>query len=128
MIAKNKKNRNKKKHDSFFLILFSLLILLVIGFFIYTNINIGQRRTELIKRINVLRNEIQALEQENQKLQEGIIRADSQDFLEEKAREELGLKKPGEEVIVVIPIEKEIEKTIEKEKSFWQKIWQRLGL
>ena len=127
MIAKNKKNRNKKKYDLFFLILFSLLILLVLGFLIYTNINIGQRRAELVERINVLRSEIQFLEQENQRLQKEIIRAGGQDFLEEKAREELGLKKPGEEVVVITPIEKEVEEPVEKEKGLWQRIWQGLG-
>ena len=130
MITKNKKNRNKKRkkgYSLFFPFLFSLLILLAVIFLIYTNINIGQHRAELTERINVLRKEIQILEEENQRLEEKITRVDQKDFLEERAREELGLKRPGEEVVVISPIEEAAEKSIEKEKSFWQRIWQGLG-
>jgi len=122
MIAKIKKNRNRKSYRVlFFSFLIGLLVLLMLGFLIFTNINIGRRRAELTERIEVLRKEIQILEEKNQELRAGITRAGGEDFLEEKAREQMGLKKPGEEVVVILPPEKK-EEPIEKEESFWEKI------
>ena len=99
------------------------LILLITGFLIFTNVNIARRRAELTERAEELRKEIQILEQKNQELQAKIIQAEELDFLEEKAREKLGLKRPGEEVIVILPIEEDVEEPVEEEKSFWEKIW-----
>ena len=134
MITKIKKNRNRDKRRKginqtslFFSILISFLILLIIGFLIFTNVNIALRRAELTERVEELRKEIQILEQKNQELQTKIVRAGKPDFLEERAREELGLKKPGEEVVLILPIEKDVEKSIEEEKTFWQKFWEKLG-
>ena len=134
MITKIKKNRNRDKRRKginqtslFFSILISFLILLIIGFLIFTNVNIVLRRAELTERVEELRKEIQILEQKNQELQTKIVRAGKPDFLEERAREELGLKKPGEEVVLILPIEKDVEKSIEEEKTFWQKFWEKLG-
>ena len=134
MITKIKKNRNRDKRRKginqtslFFSVLISFLILLIIGFLIFTNVNIALRRAELTERAEELRKEIQILEQKNKELRAKIIRAQEPDFLEEKAREELGLKKPGEEVVVILPIEEDVEEPVEEEKSFWQKIWEKLG-
>ena len=133
MITKIKKNRNRDKRRKginqtslFFSVLISFLILLIIGFLIFTNVNIALRRVELTERVEELRKEIQILEQKNKELRAKIIRAQEPDFLEEKAREELGLKKPGEEVVVILPIEEDVEEPVEEEKSFWQKIWEKL--
>ncbi len=129
MVAKIKKNRNRNRYRVlFFPTLITLLVLLILGFLIFTNLNIARRRAELTERIEVLRKEIQVLEERNQELRDGIIRAGSEDFLEEKVREQLGLKKPGEEVVVILPPEAEAkEEPVEKEKSFWEKIREKLG-
>jgi cell division protein FtsL len=127
MITKIKKNRNKKSYRFPFLsVLFGFLALLIIGFLIFSNINIAQRRAELTGRIEVLRKEIQVLKEENQRLEAEIKRAKQKDFLEEKAREGLGLKRPGEEVVIISPIEKEIKEPVEERKDFWEKIWKKL--
>ena len=140
MIAKIKKNRNRdrtrnrrknkaKQISLFFYILISFLVLLITGFLIFTNVNIARRRAELTERAEELRKEIQILEQKNQELQAKIARVGEPDFLEEKAREKLGLKKPGEEVVVILPIKEEVEELVEveEEKNFWQKIWNWFG-
>ena len=132
MITKIKKNKNRGRNritqtSLFFFILIGFFVLLITGFLIYTNINIALRRAELTERAEELRKEIQILEQKNKELRAKIIRAQEPDFLEEKAREELGLKKPGEEVVVILPIEEDVEEPVEEEKSFWQKIWEKLG-
>ena len=127
-IGKSIKRKNKKNYSfPFFTIISGFLILLVVGFLIFTNINVALKRAELTERAEELRREIQILEQKNQELQAKIIQTDKQDFLEKKAREELGLKRPGEEVVVILPAKQDIEKPTKEEKTFWQKIWEKLG-
>ena len=129
MITKKKKNKNKNSyHFKLFSILLGFLALFIIGFLVFSNINIGLRRAELTARIEGLRKEIQVLEEKNQKLQNKINRADGKDFLEQKAREDLGLKKPGEEVVIISPFPKEEKPIKPEEKSFWQRIWEKLDL
>jgi cell division protein FtsB len=122
MITKINKNKNRH-HFTLFSIFFGILVLLIIGFLLFSNINLAWRRAELINKIEILRKEIKTLEEESQKLRDGIRRAKEEGFLEEKAREELGLKKPGEEVVVILSPKEEIEKPIEERKSFWERIW-----
>ena len=127
MIAKIKKNKKLQYSSFIFPVFIGGLFLLAIGFLIFSNLNISRRRAELTERIEFLREEIQVLEEKNQELRVGINRADQEDFLEEKAREQLGLKKPGEEVVVILPPKIVEEELAEKEKGFWQKIWEKLG-
>ena len=55
-------------------------------------------------------------------MRDKIIQTDGEGFLEKKAREELGFKKPGEKKVVILPIEEDGKKPVEEEKSLWQKI------
>ena len=123
-IGKSIKRKNKKNYSfPFFTIISGFLILLVVGFLIFTNINVALKKVELTERTEELRKEVQTLEQKRQELQAKIARAEDPDFLEERFREELGLKKPGEEVVVIVSSpEKEVEEPVKEEKTFWQKI------
>ena len=123
-IGKSIKRKNKKNYSfPFFTIISGFLILLVVGFLIFTNINVALKKVELTERTEELRKEVQTLEQKRQELQAKIARAEDPDFLEERLREELGLKKPGEEVVVIVSSpEKEVEEPVKVEKTFWQKI------
>lgn len=127
MIMIAQKNKRKKPSQ---IILFSialgLLTLVVTSFFVISNWKINQRRAELNEKIESLRKEIQILEEKNAELRAGISQSQSQEYLEEVAREQLGLKKPGEEVVTVKPPEKTEEEST-KTKSFWQKILERLN-
>jgi len=60
-------------------------------------------------------------------LEAGISQGQSETFLEEQAREKLGLKKPGEEVVTVLPPKETTQNTTQQNKSLWQKILQKLG-
>lgn len=129
MIAKF---RRKKKISSwkniFFSVLFGVLFLLVIGFLIVTNLKINQRRAQLTTRITSLKEEIEILEQKSQELKENISQAEGEEYLEKVAREQLGLKAPGEEVVVITgEREEEKEEVKEEEKTWWEKIlfWKR---
>jgi cell division protein FtsB len=53
------------------------------------------------RRLDATKNEITALEQKKSDLEESIAYKKTADFIEETARNELNLVKPGEEVFVV---------------------------
>lgn len=119
MIANFRKNKKvSHRHNIFSLILIGIALLLIIGFLAVTNLKISQRRAKFVARIEALKKEIAILEQKNKELKEGISQAGSQEYLEKVAREQLDLKAPGEEVVVVTKEKKE-EKAVEKEKNFW---------
>lgn len=131
MIAKFKKNKKRKSWQNIaFSIFIGLGLLLVVVFLFYTNWKINQRRAELIDRISALKEEIAFLEQKNKELEQKKSQIESREYLEEVAREELGLKKPGEEVVVVQPESSFDENSEDKEEreSWWEKIksfWRR---
>ncbi|MDD5696813.1 MAG: septum formation initiator family protein [Candidatus Pacebacteria bacterium] len=70
-------------------------------FLVYTNIKIfveTQKGDKELKRIEAI---IETLNKENERLNFELGNTDSQAYLEKVAREELGLQKPGEQVIVI---------------------------
>ncbi len=121
---KKRKRRTQKTIFSVFLgfLIFSLIIFLFISIW-----RINYRRVVFNSQIERLYREIEYLRQENIRIKDKITDAGEQDFLERVARERLGLRKPGEEVIIVLspdgikPKEEE-----EIEKNFWQRILERL--
>lgn len=113
MVAKTKKI--KSSHTIFFSTLIGILVLLVIGFLIFSNFKISQKRTELITRIESLRKEIQILEEKNAELRAGISRTEGEDYWKEKLYEQ-GYVEKGEQQVVILPPEEEVKK---EEKSSW---------
>ncbi len=123
MVAKFRRNRKRNiKSGIFFSVLFGALLLIIIGFLVFTNIRINNRRTKLISQIEFLEKEIQVVEGKKQEMEAKISQAGSKEFLEKIARDQLDMKKPGEEVVVAkieenpptggSPADKE-------EKDFW---------
>jgi cell division protein FtsB len=126
MIAKNGKNK-KSKHASWFPLIIALTLAASV-FLAISNWNIMQKRNELKSRIAALAGEIAILEQKNSQLKEGITQSQGEEYAERIAREDLGMKKSGEEVLVVKPASTTAQETNEvKEKNFWQKILEKLG-
>ena len=115
MISKSRRFRKYSHQIIFFSVLIGSLLVLVIGFLIFSNLKISQRRAELTTKIEDLKKEIQIFEKKNQELRAGITKTLSESYWEERIREQ-GYKKPGEEQIVILPSE-EVEK--EEEKTFW---------
>jgi len=122
MIAK--KQKKKKSFQEIFLsVLFVFFTLAIIGLLTVSNLKIRERRKELLSQIETLEKEIQNAEKKNQELKAGISESQTEDYLEKEAREKLGLKKPGEEVVAIKKIQsEEKQKEQKEEKSLWQKI------
>lgn len=76
------------------------------------------------KKIEGLRNDIVTLEQDNKNLTQDIEYFKTSAYKEKVARQRLGLKKPDEKVIVIVPSkEGEKEKDKAKELPNLQKWW-----
>ena len=128
MIAK--KQKKKKSFQEIFLsVLFVFFTLAIIGLLAVSNFKIRERRKELLSQIETLEKEIQNAEKKNQELKAGISESQTEDYLEKEAREKLGLKKPGEEVVAIKKIQsEEKQKEQKEEKSLWQKILEFLKI
>lgn len=86
----------KFAQHAFFLVSLIILTLIIASFskeFIQTR--------EINQEISSLQKEIQDLEEQNRELEALIKYFDSESYAERKARMELGLKKPDEEVIII---------------------------
>ncbi len=118
MITKKKKNVKKIISSG----LFVIAVLAVIIFLVSTNWKINQRRKELKEKADILKQQVEELEQKNRELKEKKAEAESSDYLEEAAREQLDLKKPGEEVVVIQKEEEEKEEEVQQEEMSW---WER---
>ena len=128
MIAKRRKKK-KSLQGIFFSILVIFFVLSITALLVVSNFKIRERRKELISQIETLEKEIQNLEKKNQEMKTGILESQTQDYLEKEARERLGLKKPGEEVVAIKKIQSEEEKKEQKEeKSLWQKFLEFLRI
>jgi len=100
MIAKKRKKEKSVWKDWTRKAKFFLSVAFVL-FLAYTNIKIFieiQKGDKELKRIEAI---IEALNKESERLNFELGNTDSQAYLEKVAREELGLQKPGEQVIVI---------------------------
>ncbi len=121
-----------KKKNSYqvvvFLVFLAFLAMGVIGFLVVTNWRISQKRTELQERRDILKKEIQVLEEKVVDLRAGIVQTETDDYQIEKLYEE-GYFPTGAVPVVVLPPEEEAvekEKTAE-EKNPWQRFLEKLG-
>jgi cell division protein FtsB len=127
MIAKNKKiKKDNRSQDIFFSLFIAVLFFGAIGSLIVSNHRINDKRAEMIDKIEALKKEIQALEQQNNNLQIGINQATSTAYQEEKMREQ-GYQRPGEQNVVVVPPEKKPEAPLEEQKSWWERFLAKIN-
>jgi len=129
MITKSKKQKKSKegrKEEIISQILFFIFTLFLIGFLIFSNIKINQKRGELSGKIESLQKEIQSLEEKKQKLEAGISQTQKESYWEEKIREQ-GYIKEGENPVVVLPPQKAENEGVEIQEeslsnTFFEKI------
>jgi cell division protein FtsB len=112
-------NSIKKTIVSVFL---GILIILFIAFLVNTNMKISKRKAELSARVIDLKQKVALLEEKNIELNDQKSYMGSQEYLEKVAREQLDMKKLGEEVLVVQKSIDEQEKKGSENSSWWEKI------
>ena len=119
MIAESKKNKKKYK-ETLFSILIVVLFIGLILFLIISNVRVNKKRAQYLSKIESIKEEIRILEEKNKELRENASNAESEEHLEQVAREQLGMKSPGEEVVVITKEDdkEDIEETKE-EKNYW---------
>jgi len=128
MVANFKKLKKRSWPAIVFSIFLVLLAIAAVGFLVFTNWKIDQRRAELQEKREVLDKEIQVLEEQVASLQAGIRQTETDDYQTEKLYEE-GYFPTGSVPIVVLPPEEEAaekDKTTEG-KNPWQKFLEVLG-
>jgi len=126
MITNLRKSKKKSWPSIFFLIFLVFLAIGVIGFLVFTNWKINQRRAELQQRIEVLKREIQISKEKITSLRAGISQTESEDYQTGRLYEQ-GYVEKGATQVVVLPVGEEAVKR-EEEKSLWnpQNWWEWL--
>lgn len=121
---KLRKKKIGKLRDTVFLTM--LLVLgLGLGFFlVFHNIRIYQKRVELQKRAEILKSQIASLEGRKGELESAIQVGTTQEYQEKVLREQGLYKKPGEEVVTIIPPEQVAEEQKEQQGNrVWWNPW-----
>ncbi len=95
---KKRNNYSKIFLNSKFFALLGLTLIVLISFPVARNVS---KRYKINKEIDELKKEIQLIEDKNTDLKKFINYLSSEQFAEEQARMNFGLKKPGEEVAVI---------------------------
>jgi cell division protein FtsB len=120
MVAKFKKYKKTPKQSIFFFTLLGVLVIGVIGFLVFSNFKISQKRAKLNSQIESLRDQVQTLEQRKRELEAGISYQKTDEYLEQVAREKFNLESPGEQAVAFVKEKKE-EEGIKEEKNFFEK-------
>ena len=81
------------------LVVFLLVLGLLAAMAIEPTVELMQQN----ERIARMKSELRAIEATNERLERRIARLDDPDFLEQKAREQFGLVRPGETSYLVVP-------------------------
>jgi len=104
MLAKKQKkvkwriHFNKKRVAIVFWAIFGLWFIV---FLLYSNIKMFQKRTELDKNLETLNSSVESLTKEKDSLNFSLGETNSPEYLERVAREDLGMQKAGEQVVII---------------------------
>lgn len=96
----------EKKADNFWQRIFYSQLLIFIGIFFIILFSVGiskrvARKHQIDREIKQLQSEVDKLSSNGKDLNELLSYLNSDDFLEEEARTKLGLKKEGEQVVII---------------------------
>jgi cell division protein FtsB len=81
---------------------------------------VAQKAYALYGERKRLEAELASLQQKKSQLEEGLSRFQSEAYLEREAKSRLNLKKPGEQIVIIVPEEKQREAVITP-PSFWSR-------
>jgi cell division protein FtsB len=125
--TRKKKNTGEISQNQVILSFFVIIFLFMGGLLLFSNLEMIQRKKELLSRAEALEKEIASLEKRNEELKAGIASMPGESYLEKEAREKFQLKKPGEKVVTVLPSEEASEPVSEKPRNFFERILEKLG-
>lgn len=89
---------NKRKISIVFWSIFGFWF---VFFLLYSNIKMLQKRTELDKNLKTLDSTVESLTKEKDSLNFSLGETSSSEYIEQVAREDLGMQKPGEQVVII---------------------------
>ena len=119
-----RKKKIGRLRDTVFL---TMLLALGLGlgiFLVFHNIRIYQKRVELQERAEDLKSQISSLESRKSELESAIQVGTTQEYQEKVLREQGLYKKPGEEVVTIIPPEQIQEEQKQQQASrVWWNPW-----
>lgn len=104
MLAKKAKKRKRPltvDKDKLSIIVWGIFCLVFIGYLGFCNVRIWEKRHDLSKSSEKLEENIGALTKEKETLSFNLGETYSENYIEKVAREDLGMQKSGEEVVVV---------------------------
>jgi cell division protein FtsB len=111
-------NSQKEKTNFFsaklFITIFGFLFLL---YFIFVFSKLANKKYRISQDVVNLEAEITKLNEENLELEDMIQYLDSEQFVEEKARLSMGMRRPGEDVVVITNLDKEIDSLSDKKNE-----------
>lgn len=125
MITKTRKfKRDDSNQAVIFSVILGIIFVSIVSFLIISDWRINNKRAEITKQIESLKKDIITAEENNKSLQANINNTQTESFWEEKAREQ-GYQKPGENTVVVLPLEEKKETAVES-KNFFEKIMDKI--
>ncbi|MDO8474046.1 MAG: hypothetical protein Q7S62_00610 [bacterium] len=116
-----RKKKIGKLRDTVFLTMLLVLGLGLGTFLVFHNIRIYQKRVELQERAENLKGQIASLEDRRNELESAIQVGTTQEYQEKVLREQGLYKKPGEEVVTILPPEQvqEEQKQQQRNRVWW---------
>ena len=116
--------KRQERESKVFSTILILLVSIIAGLLIFSNWKMAKKRKELTAKIENLKATIEALEERNKKLKEGISKTEKESFWEAKIREQ-GYQKPGE-TVVVIKKESQGQESEVASKNLWGKFLEEI--
>ncbi len=103
MVSKKYQRKKESREDIIAIFLILVLNVAVICMLLVGNMRLYSRSADLKKKFIDLGKELSLLESKNQELENLFMQASQKDHLEKIIREKGLYKKPGEEVVVIVP-------------------------
>jgi len=125
MIAESKKKKKEKNYSLYFSIILGILVIVIIGFLVFSNIKMSQKKAALTERYAFLQEQLRLLEQRKKDLEAGISYQETEEYLEGVAKDKLNLRYEGEQVVSVVKNEDNKDK-IKEEENFWTKFLDKM--
>lgn len=122
-ISKFGKKKNSFLENVVVSLVFVVVFFGIIGFFVYQNVKIGQKRSDLENRLWELQAQVSELSLQGAVLEENIAETQTEEYQEKVLREQGLYKKEGEQVVTILPAEDTTESTSPEEEKKTRKWW-----